>query len=106
MQTRAVSTLIVTILLATGISAKELAACRVEPFQGATTQQGAVAEMTVTNSGASCSITNYGVPAGRINPSESGAITSAPTHGRELFGVCEGYGAGRRRDSRADWLAA
>ena len=60
-------------------------ACRVEPFQGATLPQGATATMLVVSGGPACAITNFGVPAGRRNPAESGAITSNPQHGVATF---------------------
>ena len=59
--------------------------CRIEPFQGATLPQGAVAHMHVTNTGAACAIGNFGVPAERRNPAESGTITSKPSHGSAEF---------------------
>lgn len=59
--------------------------CRVEAFHGATMPAGAVARMHVVNTGATCSISAYGVPAERKNPAESGSITSRPTHGSAQF---------------------
>jgi len=59
--------------------------CRIEPFQGATLPQGAIAHMHVTNTGATCAIANFGVPAERRNPAESGTITSKPSHGSAEF---------------------
>ena len=56
--------------------------CRVEPFQGATSPQGAVARMRVVNTGSSCVIVNHGVPAERSNPADSGSITKQPAHGK------------------------
>ena len=41
--------------------------------------------MTVAGGGASCAITNYGVPADKRNPAYSGAITVAPSHGAAVF---------------------
>ena len=59
--------------------------CRIEPFQGATLPQGAIAHMHITNTGAACAIGNFGVPAERRNPAESGTITSKPSHGSAAF---------------------
>lgn len=59
--------------------------CSTEPFRGATSPQGAVAHMRVTNSGQSCAIVNYGVPAGREHPAHAGSITVNPAHGQALF---------------------
>lgn len=70
--------------LAAAASAQSSETCRVEPFRGATSAQGAVAQMTVTNTGETCSITNYGA-SGRQNPAFSGSITSVPAHGTASF---------------------
>ena len=59
-------------------------ACHVDPFQGATLPQGAIAQVTVVNTGASCSITNFGAK-GQTNPADSGTIKSAPAHGSAEF---------------------
>ena len=66
-------------------SSAQTTACRIEPFQGATLPQGAVAHMHVTNTGASCAITIYGVPGERRNPAQSGTVTSKPSHGSAEF---------------------
>lgn len=63
----------------------QTSACRVDPFRGATTPQGAVARMSLINRGASYSITNYGLPAERGNPADSGSITVKPSHGTAEF---------------------
>ena len=85
MRTHAALTLFTAASLAIAASAQADRPCRIEPFQGATSPQGAVAQMTVTNTGTSCSIPNYGVPADRQNPAYAGSITSAPTHGTASF---------------------
>ena len=59
--------------------------CRVLPFRGATSPQGADAEMHVVNTGQPCSITNFGVPSARQNPADSGRITSPPSVGVAEF---------------------
>jgi hypothetical protein len=59
--------------------------CRISSFQGATLPQGAVTNMRVVNTGASCVIANYGVPAERSNPADSGSITRPPAHGAAEF---------------------
>jgi hypothetical protein len=41
--------------------------------------------MRVTNAGNACSIVNYGAPAERSNPADSGEITKHPTHGKAEF---------------------
>ena len=66
------------------VSAQQ-ATCHTQPFQGATLPNGAVAHMTVANTGSPCSITNYGVPGDRTNPADSGTITSKPLHGVAEF---------------------
>jgi hypothetical protein len=68
-----------------GTASAQATACRIEPFQGATTPQGAVMQMRVVNTGAACSVSNYGLPAEQANPAYSGAITSTPTHGSAAF---------------------
>ncbi|MBC8119629.1 MAG: Ig-like domain-containing protein [Burkholderiaceae bacterium] len=59
--------------------------CRVEPFQGATLPSGAVVQMRVVNTGAACAIVNYGVPAEKLNPADSGSITTQAAHGKAEF---------------------
>jgi hypothetical protein len=39
----------------------------------------------MVNRGQSCTFVNFGVPAQRGNPAESGSITKAPTHGKAVF---------------------
>ena len=85
MQPHAVLTFFVAVSLAIAANAETGATCRFEPFSGATLPQGAVAQMTIANTGASCAITNYGVPADRQNAADSGSITSAATHGTASF---------------------
>ena len=85
MQSHPVLTFFTAVSLAIAANAEESATCRIEPFSGATLPQGAVAQMTIANTGASCAIANYGVPAGRQNAAESGSITSAATHGTASF---------------------
>jgi hypothetical protein len=85
MQTPAVLTFFAAASLAMAAHAETGATCRFEPFSGATLPQGAVARMTVANTGASCEITNYGVPADRQNAADSGSITPAATHGTASF---------------------
>ena len=78
-------TLLALSSLATAPGAQPTPACRVEPFQGATLPQGAVAHMKIFAVGASCSIRNWGVPSNRMNPAHSGSITLAPAHGTASF---------------------
>jgi hypothetical protein len=59
--------------------------CRIEPFQGASLPGGAVLKMTVTNTGAACTVANYGVPGEKKNPADSGSVTSQPSHGTAEF---------------------
>ena len=85
MKPQAVLTFFAAASLAIAANAETSATCRIEPFSGATLPQGAVAQMTMANTGASCEITNYGVPAERQNAADSGSITSAATHGTASF---------------------
>ena len=41
--------------------------------------------MRVVNTGGACLITNYGMPAERRNPADSGRITKEPAHGKGEF---------------------
>jgi len=59
--------------------------CSVEPFDGATQPQGAVAHMHVVNTGAACSIENFGGAREHRNPAEAGSITVKPAHGTAEF---------------------
>lgn len=63
---------------------QQQAGCQVDPFRGATLPQGAVAQMTVVNTGTRCAIENFGA-SGRTNPADSGSITTPPTHGSAEF---------------------
>lgn len=63
----------------------QVQSCSTKPFRGATSLQGAVAHMQVTNSGHSCAILNYGVPSGREHPAHAGSITVNPAHGQASF---------------------
>jgi len=74
--------------IAAGFSAEATAqkpACHVEPFQGSTLPQGAIAHMSAVNGGRACSITNFGVPSERKNLAESGTITVKAQHGLAEF---------------------
>jgi hypothetical protein len=73
------------VLTPTGLALAQQPRCRVEPFQGATLPQGTVARLHVVNTGSPCAIVNYGVPAERSNPADSGAITKQPAHGKAEF---------------------
>ena len=61
------------------------ATCSVPAFRGATTPQGADAEMHIINTGQPCTIINYGMFAEKRNPAYAGAITKAPTAGDAAF---------------------
>ena len=74
-----------TLTASSGSALGQQATCNVEPFQGATAPQGAVARMQVTRSAGACSIINYGLPAQRGNPAATGSITKQPAHGRAVF---------------------
>ena len=41
--------------------------------------------MEVVNTGAACSVSNYGMPAERAQPAYSGSVTSPPAHGSAAF---------------------
>ena len=85
MQAHTVLTFFTAASLGMVTNAETSATCRIEPFSGATLPQGAVAQMTIANTGASCAVTNYGIPADRQNAAHSGSITSAATHGTASF---------------------
>ena len=72
-------------LVAAGSAQGQPQRCHVEPFQGATLPQGAVAHMRVVNTGDLCALVNYGLPSEHANPADSGSITKQPTHGKAEF---------------------
>ena len=76
---------VLVVLAPIGAALAQQPACRVEPIQGATSPQGAIARMRVVNTGSSCAIVNHGVPAERGNPADSGKITKQPAHGKAQF---------------------
>jgi hypothetical protein len=59
--------------------------CRIEPFRGASSPQGADARASMVNRGQSCVFRNYGIPEERGNPAESGSITRLPANGKAVF---------------------
>jgi hypothetical protein len=59
--------------------------CRVAPVRGASQPGGAVASISMRNTGAACVLTMYGVPAENENPATSGRITKQPTNGKAVF---------------------
>ena len=65
--------------------AQPSATCRVEPFDGASRPEGAVTQMYVVNTGAPCSIRNFGGTRSIPSPAENGSITSKPAHGTAEF---------------------
>ena len=83
MKTRALA---LTLSLATcvGIACAAPQACEIETFRGAASPQGAVARVTVINTG-SCKIANYVRPQERAGAAESGAITRVPANGTARF---------------------
>lgn len=68
-----------------GVARAEPQGCRIEPFRGATSAQGAVAKIHVVNDGRPCAIANYGLPGERRHPAESGTITRQAEHGKAEF---------------------
>jgi hypothetical protein len=76
---------VAALLFAASVPGQTKGDCRVDPFHGAATPQGAVATMRVRNTGAACLIHNYGTPDARGHPAESGNITKEPAHGKAVF---------------------
>ncbi|MEO8080602.1 MAG: Ig-like domain-containing protein [Caldimonas sp.] len=70
---------------ASGAAAADRPHCRVDPFQGATSTEGAVAQLRVPNNGRACVIVNYGLPAEHEHPADSGRITKQAAHGTAAF---------------------
>ena len=82
---RFLGTCTLLLLAATGSAQAQQQRCRVEPFQGATLPQGAIAYMRMVNTGDPCTIVNFGLPSERANPAESGSITKQAAHGKAEF---------------------
>ena len=59
--------------------------CRIQPYRGAASAQGADARASVVNRGQSCVFTNYGIPEDRTNPAYSGRIIKPPKGGTAVF---------------------
>ena len=59
--------------------------CHVDAFDGATQRVGAVTQMYVVNTGAACSIRNFGGTRANPSPAEAGSITLQPAHGTAEF---------------------
>jgi hypothetical protein len=60
-------------------------ACRIEPFRGAASAQGADARAVMVNAGQACRFASFGVPEERRNPADAGRIVKAPAHGTAVF---------------------
>lgn len=59
--------------------------CTVAPFSGASTGRGAVANVQMHNTGATCQFANFGVPETKSNPATSGTILVGPRNGTAAF---------------------
>jgi hypothetical protein len=71
--------------LGAALAQSEQPACRVPSFRGATSPQGADAEMYVVNTGRPCTIINFGMLTERQNPAYLGRITRPPSIGTAEF---------------------
>ncbi len=85
MSRRALLTLAGMALTVCASAQSPTSACSVEPYRGATTPQGALAVVKMTNRGQVCEMPNYGYPAEGGNPATSGRILVPPKHGRARF---------------------
>jgi hypothetical protein len=59
--------------------------CAVQPYRGATTPQGALAIVTMSNRGQACRLPVFGNPAERSGPATAGRILVAPRSGTAAF---------------------
>jgi hypothetical protein len=76
----------IALLAACAASAQaEDGACTIAPYRGASSAEGAVAEVRMRNRGRPCAIPNYGVPNDKRNPADSGRILAPPAHGEARF---------------------
>ena len=60
-------------------------ACVIAPYRGASSAEGAVAEVRMRNSGLPCVMPNYGAPNERRYPADSGRIVAPAKHGTARF---------------------
>lgn len=72
-------------LCATGVVLAQPEGCRVAPYRGASQPGGAVANISMRNTGQSCVLPMYGRPAEKADPATSGRITKHPTNGKAAF---------------------
>lgn len=59
--------------------------CRIEPYRGASSVQGAHAKVRMVNTGQACIFKNYGIPDERAHPAHSGRITQQAGNGKAEF---------------------
>jgi len=60
-------------------------ACVITPYRGATSPEGAVAEVRLRNNGFPCVMPNYGAPIEKRFPADSGRILAPARHGTARF---------------------
>lgn len=72
-------------LFAIGQTASPDSPCRISPYTGATSPDGAIASVRMVNRGVPCLLPNYGLPAEKRHPATSGRITRAPENGTATF---------------------
>lgn len=59
--------------------------CVIAPYRGATSTEGAVAEVRMRNNGFPCVMPNYGAPNEKRYPADSGRILAPARHGTARF---------------------
>lgn len=60
-------------------------ACVISPYRGASSPEGAVAEVRMRNNGYPCVMPNYGAPNEKRYPADSGRILAPARHGTARF---------------------
>jgi hypothetical protein len=85
LQTNRIAPIVLWLAATAAIAQPPAPVCKVEPFRGATSHEGAQARMAVINTGQPCTIRNYGVPEERAQPAHSGRITAPAQNGAAVF---------------------
>ena len=60
-------------------------ACAVAPYRGASSPEGAIAEVRMRNNGFPCVMPNYGAPNEKRHPADSGRIVTPARNGTARF---------------------
>jgi hypothetical protein len=77
--------LAVVLAIAASTSHAQHDACVITPYRGASSAEGAVAEVRMRNNGFPCVMPNYGAPNEKRYPADSGRILAPARHGTARF---------------------